>query len=559
MTILDTFFVLFKSDTKELDKGMDDADKKSKGLLESLKQTATGADGLGKTLKDLAMQGAALFGVSLSLKFLYDNVKENAEAMIALDKLAARMNTTAAAVDEFIDTGALLGLKEDVTKGGLEALNTAAQDTALGMGRAKKVFEELGISVTDAAGKVKPITGLMTELSVAFKDMDKGKQIRVMERLGMDPALLKLFNADLVALGERLEKIDKAAGFNFERLRTLSGAYLKESNAFKVELNSIFTFFEKLRSASYTEFLPIITKGLQFLTKIAHELFEYIINHADFVKGALIAISTAIMYFLIPAAIQGAIAFATMLAPFLLVGAAVAAVIAAFALMYEDLQVYLEGGDSLLGRFLPKWDELKGKIDGVTAAWKMATGEWVGDAELWEGAWKKVLRAMDLDTAESVAAWMKNFGAFKDYLMGIANDVKQVFQDIIDAINKVFAMLGVSGGAGGFASDIKASLGDTIDMLKKGAQQAGSTNWIDEAMSLGKEMLGRVGESPISSTSSSAISNSTNRTSNTTVDVGGVTVQTQATDTEGISKTIGNSLSTQMKQAVSHFDDGVVA
>lgn len=559
MTILDTFYVLFKSDTKEVDKSLDDSKKKSESLLDSLTKTAVGADGLGASLRDLAMKGAGLLGVSLSLKTLYDNIKENAEAMAALDRLAARLNTTADAIDQFIDMGALLGLKEDVTKGGLEALNQAAQDTALGMGRAKKVFEELGITVTDTKGKVKPITDLMTELAGKFTDMEKGKQVRVMERLGLDPALLKLFNADLVALGARLEDIDKAAGFNFERLRTLSQGYTKQSNAMKLEINSIFAFFEKLKSASYTAFLPIVIKGLQYLTKVAHELYEYIIRHSDVVKGALIAISTAISYFLIPAAIKGAIAFATMLAPFLLVGAAVAAVVAAFALMYEDMQVYLEGGDSLLGRFLPKWDDLKSKIDTVANTFKAFTFGLIGDTGTIEAAWKSMLELMGLENDAAVAKWVANFKEFTDYLKEIGADVKKVFTDIIDVINQVFEMLGIKGGAGGFADEIKASVGDTVKMLKDGISGARNTDFVGEAMSIGREMLGRVGESPISSNNSSAISNSTSKTSNANVQIDNLNVQTQATDAQGISKSVGDTMKSQVSQALNNFDDGVVA
>lgn len=559
MTILDTFYVLFKSDTKEVDKGLENTEKKTESLLDAFRKTDVGATALTGTLGQLAMKGAALFGVSLSLKTLYDNIKENAESMAALDRLAARLNTTADAVDQFIDTGALLGLKEDVTKGGLEALNQAAQDTALGMGRAKKVFEELGVTVTDTEGKVKPITSLMTELAEKFKDMDKGKQVRIMERLGLDPALLKLFNADLAALGARLEDIDKAAGFNFEKLRLLSQGYTKQSNAMKLEINSIFAFFEKLKSASYTAFLPIVIKGLQFLTKVAHELYDYIIKHSDVARGALIAIGTAISYFLIPAAIKGAIAFTTMLAPFLLVGAAVAAVIAAFALMYEDLSVYLEGGDSLLGRFLPKWDDLKSKVDSVASTFKAFTFGLIGDTENIEAAWKAMLDLMGLGNEEAIAKWLANFKQFTDYLKEIGADVKKVFTDIIDVINQVFELLGIKGGAGGFAEEIKASVGDTVKMLKDGISGARSTDFIGEAMSIGREMLGRAGDSPISSNNSSAVSNSTSKTSSTNVQVDNVNVQTQATDAQGISKEIGTSMKTQIGQALNNYDDGVVA
>lgn len=48
-----------------------------------------------------------------------------------------------------------------------------------------------------------------------------------------------------------------------------------------------------------------------------------------------------------------------------------------------------------------------------------------------------------------------------------------------------------------------------------------------------------------------------NTSKQTTVNVGEVTVQTQATDAEGISRTIGNTLGSELQKAQNDFDDGV--
>lgn len=567
MTILDTFYVLFKSDTKEVDKGLEEAGKKSKDLLENLNKTDVGAGKLNSTLKDLALRGAALFGVSLSLKVLYDNIKDNVEAMAALERLAARMNTTADAIDQFIDTGNLLGLNEEATKGGLEALSRAAQDTALGMGRAKKVFEELGITVTDATGKVKPITDLMTELAAQFVGMEKGKQVRVMERLGLDPALLKLFNADLGALGKRLEDIDKAAGFNFERLRVLSGDYIKASNAMKIEVNSIFAFFEKLKSATYTEFLPIVIKGMQFLTKVAHELYEYITHHQDAVKGALIAISAAITYFLIPAAVKGAIAVATMFAPFLLVAAIVGLVIAAFALLYEDFVIYAEGGDSLMGRWLPKWEELKVKIEEVgevlKIGWEIVKIFGKVFSAMVDGnitVFKYMSSFITEAISSSVQQWISDFKMFFDIAMRIGKAIQAHFEMVFGYISKALEFLGVKGGLKGIGEGIGDTLKGTAKTFMEQLKATSGKEAVDGAVSIGQEMLGRAGDSPINTMNSQAIQNSTNKTTNQNVNISKVEVNApQATDAAGIGKSIGDVLGTQMKQALNNYDDGVAA
>lgn len=61
---------------------------------------------------------------------------------------------------------------------------------------------------------------------------------------------------------------------------------------------------------------------------------------------------------------------------------------------------------------------------------------------------------------------------------------------------------------------------------------------------------------PVFSQGSGTISNST-RSSSTKVDVGGVTVNTQATDAAGVAREAGKSLGQHIMNAVSYYDDGV--
>ena len=165
MTILDTFFILFDSDASKLDKGLGETEKKADGLIDKLKGVDKEGAKAGASLYDLIGKGAGLLGVGLSIGALIAGVKSTAAAYDELGKLAARFRSTTDAVDEFRDASALLGISEEKSTGALMALDTAIQDTFLGMGRAKKVFEELGVSVTDANGKIKPTTAVMGELA----------------------------------------------------------------------------------------------------------------------------------------------------------------------------------------------------------------------------------------------------------------------------------------------------------------------------------------------------------------------------------------------------------
>jgi hypothetical protein len=183
-----------------------------------------------------------------------------------LDKLASRFRTTADAIDEFIDAAGILGINEETAVEGLKNLDRAVADTSMNMGRAKAVFENLGISVTDAAGKLKPTTEVMAELAEKFKGMEKGKQIRIMERLGLDPSLLKLFNADMAALRVDMDAIDKAAGLDFGQAIVESKAFMAVWRSMSQEVQRWKLLFKTVMESVSVKLMPKFRAQIKSIT-----------------------------------------------------------------------------------------------------------------------------------------------------------------------------------------------------------------------------------------------------------------------------------------------------
>lgn len=183
-----------------------------------------------------------------------------------LDKLATQFRTTADAIDEFADAAGILGIKEETAVEGLKNLDRAIVDTSMDMGRAKAVFADLGISVKDAAGNLKPTTEVMAELAEKFKGMEKGKQIRVMERLGLDPSLLKLFNADMVALRAEMEAIDKAAGLDFGQAMAESKAFMEIWRAMQQEIQKWKLLFKTTMESVSVKLMPKFRAQIRAIT-----------------------------------------------------------------------------------------------------------------------------------------------------------------------------------------------------------------------------------------------------------------------------------------------------
>lgn len=510
MTILDTFFILFDSDASKLDKGIDQSEKKAEGLIDKLKGVDKEGAKAGASLYDLVGKGAGLLGVALSIGALAKGVSETAAAYDQLGKLATRFRSTADAVDEFRDAAGLLGISEETSVGALTALDTAIQDTFLGMGRAKKVFEEMGLAVTDAEGKIKPTTEVMGELADKMKDMEKGTQIRIMERLGLDSAMLKLFNADMVAMQKRMAEVDKASGFNLDQAVKRANEFTKASKGLSFEVNVLQMYMEKLAEKFKIATMPFFTDALTVATKYVKMFVDFLLKHNKFMEGIFIAVGAAISYFLVPAAIQGAIAVWAMIAPFVAVGLAVAAVGVAFALLYDDIVNFMEGGDSMIGEIVNRWP-----IIGEVAAQ-------IGEAL--KSLWDLGIQIFDF----FVDMWNDPAAAFRAFLDVILNGLINLL-NAIPGVSSALSMLGIGGGKTG------------------------------EGVAAGKDALGVASSTGLASQTSNSISTTNRGGKNTQVTVGKVEVKTAATDAEGISKAIGGSMQAQMRQAASNYDDGVLA
>jgi hypothetical protein len=342
-----------------------------------------------------AAAGAAVVAAAAAIVGAVQNVAAEYDQ---LDKLATQFRTTADAVDEFADIGKVLGLSEEQTIGGLKALDRAIGDTALGLGRAKKVFEEIGVAVLDAAGKMKPTTQVMDQLASVLATMEKGKAIAVMDRLGLDPALMKVFNADLGQLRLELAEIDKAAGFDLTEAVKQSKAFMRTWKGMQQEWQKVQIVIGKLYESIAVKLMPRLSQAVDEMRRRIESARRFIMENMEGVRsviantvdavlrvfgffwaifGRVIDAIVGYVKLIITAfgqldptlqttilTVGGLIAAWKLLnASFLLspVGAIVALGIAILAL-YDDYKTWTEGGESLID-----WSKWKTEIDMVTS------------------------------------------------------------------------------------------------------------------------------------------------------------------------------------------------
>lgn len=594
MSILDTFFILFDADASKLDKGLADSDKKSESLLDKLRKVDSEATKTGGSFRDMVGKLAAFAGVNVAMGAFVHSVQNMAKEYVALGKLAAQFRSTVEAVEEFTQSAKLLGMSEEQSTESLHALDRAMQDTAMDMGRAKKVFEELGISVKDSKGEMKSTTAVMGELAGKFKGMDYGKQIRVMERLGLDPGLIKLFNSDLGALQQRMADVDRAAGFNLTTAVKRAQEYTKASKEMSLELNTLKLYLSKLGDAFKIAALPWFTDAMKVATGWAHTFVDFLMRHSQFVKGFMIAAGAAISYYLIPAAIRGALSVWAMIAPFALVGLAALAVATVFALLYDDITNFLDGNESLIGNLLAKYPQvaevakdigraLQFVFDVAKALAGFLIGMWDNpgeafktfQADLMDGlnalfatfprlreGFDTVMHGVQVAGEAIVTVWEAVVAAVK-FAIGV---VTAGIEAVAGVVDRVKGAIGLGGGAKG-PQAASARQGDT-QAATPGRAAPGAAPAPEPmtdrqraavALAQGQQQLAAATRSPLTSTTSNSISHTLKQGGDRNVTVEKIEVNTQATDAEGIAAHVGQTMGSHLRQANSQFDDGVAA
>lgn len=199
------------------------------------------------------------------------------------------------------------------------------------------------------------------------------------------------------------------------------------------------------------------------------------------------------------AAIAVAIPFVIANAAIIAIGLAVAGFIGVLALAYDDIKSFVAGNKSVTGELVYAWFAVGTSVENMF--YKM------------------------FDVIKAIFAKMKAI------FTGFFDEVGAGFSKITGAYDKVKGIF---------------SKGDKIDA---------------KLLTTAKQSLSLVSSSPLASTSSSAINNSflqnTSADKDVTLNIGDVTIETDATDPQGIAEGFAKGLKEHFRQTINTFDDGV--
>jgi len=474
MSVLDTFVMLFESDADKAAKDFDKFEKAGDKVEDNLGDIKQESDNLNESINSLAsvvIAGAAAFLTLATAKTALDLTDDIDQFGKLTTMLGLNLEKTGAYGQAAIRAGGDI----QAFTSSIESLNEQLVETSLvGTSSIIPFFNLLGISALDANGKARDVFQVLPEIASAFENLSKAESAALGKKMGFDEGTIML-----------LQKGRREVDLMVKRQKSL-GVITKEQAKIAAELNESLSDTNQIFGTLARELLLAASPAIKGFLDIMTDVGVWIRENKDFIAGFFISIASVITAYYLPAMANAARATLLAMLPFLLAIGILALVGTAFGLLYDDIVNFQKGNDSIIGRVMKKWEDLKEFFKEI------------GDI-----------------ISEQIKGWIA--------------DIENMFKD-----NKVIK----------FISSLDPLSPDGVegDFLQRGAQ-----------------LLGEASSFPLAAQTSGSIANSTINQGGRTISIGDVTIQTQATDSQGIAKDFKQQLSSQIQGAINSFDDGVEA
>lgn len=231
---------------------------------------------------------SAIVGVDLHIA---SSIKHAVEASRRLNELSATLGTSEAEASRFSKTIQLAGGDVQTASTSIMRLDKTITSAGTSSDKARQVLDIFGVSLTDANGKLLPVTEQMKNLAQGFKlaqDAGFGQEY-LMETLGARGLSLA------GALNEYADAADKASqikgiGLDTEQLREVG----LEIDAVKMQMGQFSTLVGASLAPVAAEYLPPILSGLS-------DLAQYISKNKEEVNGL---VTSAVEFFAVYKAIS---------------------------------------------------------------------------------------------------------------------------------------------------------------------------------------------------------------------------------------------------------------
>lgn len=360
-SILETFYILFKSNAGEVKAGADEAKKTTDDLEKKINSTNVAAKDLGKTFTGVVeAAGSALAGL-LSLGALKANILQAAAYNNELSKQSQLLNLNAAEMSAW--------------GGAVQAAGGSAEGFTASLKGLYSQYAQIGLG-----GRVAGVFDILPRLAERFERMSQSSSYMLGKRLGLDDGTIMLLQKGRREVETMIERQ--------KELTHVTKADLEISRKFNTEWENTGKVFRSLFTTIGSDVLPFFTRMFTGIQDIVMSLRE----HKGFIYG----------FFLGLAAIMAYLAFPTLaaVAPFLMLAAAITAAGVAIGLIVDDIFNFMEGNESLLGSLLKTWPAIGELADWIVDKWKLARDFIFSSIEEMKALWESVKNIFDLTAGE---------------------------------------------------------------------------------------------------------------------------------------------------------------
>jgi len=576
--LLDTLWTVFKSDTTQSDQGLDRTKEKTQGLLDKIREADVASQSAGFSLKSMALGAlgglTAVLGVSSTISSAF----ARADMVVGMQKTSEAINVAIEDVDAFGRAARDMGGDAKGAQADLSTMADKIKEAMVDVGSSSaKAFKDLGINLKSADGTTKNAIQGMLELADAVDGLDRKAAEAKIKDFGISDSgtiegIIKGRKELELMLRTQKEQgvVSKEAAENAKNL-TEGIDKLKKgiSNATDTIL---YGFLDAI--------IPALTKVIEWLEKG----MKWMRDNKEFALGFFGAIAAVVTAVYLPAMLSAAAATIAATWPMIAIGVAIAAAAAAFALIYDDIMNFIDGNDSFIGQIFEKYPMVEKVIMALIDAFKQMWGILItGAQQIGQFVAAGFMQVVDgikfaidylVEAYDAIAGFVsKSIDTFQSLADGVASIFSFIVDTVKSSLNFVSAGIDkIKSGVSGVVSFFGG--GEDDDSKKSGSKEENKSEFIsqktakskggsedvpltDEAMNAANMHINNSAGSPSNSVTSNAITNSARTTSETNLQIGQITVETQATDAKGISKEMGSELQSQLKNLEHESATGV--
>lgn len=264
-TVIDSLIVTLGLDNKDFQQGMKDTEK---GLSDTRKNTDRVGKQIAASGKDAAeffgqMQRSALkfFAVLTAGKGLINFTRDVVTTGANLSRLSKNLNISADTIHRWGKASELNGGSMEGFLGTLQNLNNQVTEIFMkGDSAITPYLRQLGVSVTDAAGKAKPLTTVLGDIADATEKAfpDRQQRYAYLQQMGFDEGTV-----NLIAKGGKELRATLAAQQGFSQ-KDADAAYKAEQTWIKAQQR-----LDKLTRELVVKVLPSLERLAESFVKMA--------------------------------------------------------------------------------------------------------------------------------------------------------------------------------------------------------------------------------------------------------------------------------------------------